>query len=121
MNSDNRAAPVRIQRKRLPGGETLRLHAIDAPEIGRARCEAELVAGLQAKARLRALLAGRAVTVERCEPSTGRCVDRYGRTLAAVTIDAGDVALILIAERHAEPWRPGPEAAAARAARWCRR
>ena len=45
----------------------------------------------------------------------------YRRDEQSVTIDAGDVALILIAERHAEPWRPGPEAAAARAARWCRR
>ena len=104
---------------RLPGGETLRLHALDAPETGRARCEAEIARGLAAKARLRALLVGESVEVTRCEPATGRCVDRYGRTLGALATSAGDVALILIAEGHAMPWRSGRAAREARAKHWC--
>lgn len=106
---------------RLPGGERVRLYAIDAPEISRARCEAELAAGLRAKERLRALLVGQSVAIERCEPSTGRCADRYRRTLGALITPAGDVAMILIAEGHAVPWRTGKAAAQARAAHWCGR
>lgn len=106
---------------RLPGGERVRLYAIDAPEISRARCEAELAAGLRAKERLRSLLVGQSVAIERCEPSTGRCADRYRRTLGALITPAGDVAMILIAEGHAVPWRTGKAAAQARAAHWCGR
>lgn len=107
---------------RLPGGERLRLWAIDAPETqpSRIRCDLALARGLAAKARLRALLVGQSVAVERCEPGTGRCADRYGRTLAALATAAGDVAQKLVTEGHAVPWRPGSEAAAARAAHWCR-
>ena len=104
---------------RLPGGEIVRLHAIDAAEIGGARCEAELTRGLAAKARLRALLNGEAAMLTRCEPATGRCVDRYGRTLGALATRAGDVAQILIAEGHALPWRAGAAAAASRRSQWC--
>jgi micrococcal nuclease len=108
---------------RLPGGEVVRLYAIDAPETqpDRARCERELAAGLRAKERLRALLVGQSVAIERCEPSTGRCADRYRRTLGALITPAGDVAMILIAEGHAVPWRAGKDAAQARAAHWCER
>jgi micrococcal nuclease len=106
---------------RLPGGEVVRLYAIDAPETqpGRARCERELALGLRAKERLRALLVGRAVEVNRCEPGTGRCVDPYGRALGALITPAGDVAETLMAEGHAVPWRAGKGAAQARAAHWC--
>lgn len=104
----------------LPAGpgrsERLRLHAIDAPESYRARCEAELVAGLKAKARLRALLSG-PVRVTRGEPGTGRQVDRYGRTLGALETPAGDAAGILIAEGLAIRWHPGARSETAR--RWC--
>jgi endonuclease YncB( thermonuclease family) len=106
---------------RLPGGETIRLHAIDAPETGRARCEAELAAGLRAKERLRALLVGQSVEIVRGEPGTGRERDRYGRTLGALVTPAGDVAMVMIAEGHAVPWRAGKGAAQARAAHWCGR
>ena len=106
---------------RLPGGEIVRLYAIDAPETGRARCEAEIAAGLRAKARLHALLTGQSVEIVRGEPGTGRQRDRYGRTLGALVTPSGDVAQVLIAEGHAAPWRAGPAAAQERAATWCGR
>lgn len=92
---------------RLPAGEVVRLYAIDAPETspGRVRCEREIALGLAAKARLRALLVGQSVEIVRGEPGTGRQRDRYGRTLGALITPAGDVAMILIAEGHAVPWR----------------
>lgn len=104
---------------RLSRAETIRILNIDAPETRGARCERELIMGLRAKERLRALLAG-PIRIERCEPS-GRCRDRYGRTLARLVTATGDAGLQLIAEGHALPWAPGPEAKAARIAAWCGR
>jgi len=106
---------------RLPGGETVRLYAIDAPETqpSRVRCERELALGLAAKERLRALLVGQLVAIERCEPSTGRCVDRYRRTLGALVTPKGDVAETLVQEGHAVRWRNGKAAAQERATHWC--
>lgn len=101
----------------LPGGERIRILNIDAPESHRPRCEAELVAGLAAKAALRDLLAG-PVDAARCEPS-GRCLDRYGRTLARLIGPGGDIGESLIRAGHALPWAPGAQASAARLKIWC--
>ena len=108
---------------RLPGGERVRLYAIDAPETqpSRVRCERELELGLRAKERLRALLVGQSVEIVRGEPGTGRQRDRYRRTLGALVTPAGDVAMVLIAERHAVAWRAGKGASRERAAHWCGR
>lgn len=80
------------------GGEKLRLADIDAPEIGSPKCEAERRLGERAKARLLELLNSGEVTIER----QGR--DRYGRTLAVVTIDGRSVGAQLIAEGLARRW-----------------
>lgn len=95
----------------LPGGERIRLLDIDAPESFRSACEAELVAGLKAKERLRALVAGRAVTVERDG------TDRYRRTLARLRTAQGDVGQILLREGLALRYVPGRRAE--RTAHWC--
>ncbi len=93
------------------GGERIRLLDIDAPESFRSACEAELVAGLQAKERLRALLDGQDVTIER----DGR--DRFGRTLARLFTEDGDVGEILLSERLALRYVPGRRAD--RVDHWC--
>jgi endonuclease YncB( thermonuclease family) len=98
--------------------EKIRLESIDAPEIHRARCPAERVAGLRARARLVALTQGRSLAIARGAPD-GRLTDRYGRTLARITTDHGDVAQQLMAEGLALPWAPGKPAAAARHRHWC--
>lgn len=99
----------------LPGGERVRLVNIDAPESFHSRCERELIAGLEAKARLAVLLRPANVTIVR----TGR--DRYGRTLAYVHAGGRDAGDILVAEGLALPWKPGRDAHAARLAHWCGR
>lgn len=92
--------------------ERARLLDIDAPEMWHPRCERELARGLDAKARLRALLTG-PVEIAR------HGHDRYGRTLARLTAPAGDVGAALLADGLAVRWRPGPEAWAERARHWC--
>lgn len=93
------------------GRERIRLLDIDAPESFRSACEAELVAGLKAKERLRALLDGQDVTIDR----DGR--DRFGRTLARLFTEDGDVGEILINERLALRYLPGRRSE--RTAHWC--
>ena len=99
--------------------ERVRIFNIDAPETFRPHCEAERAAGYAAKVRLAQLIRGNIVTISRCEPSTGRCTDRSGRTLASLAIPAGDIGQILIAERLALPWVPGKEARLGRITHWC--
>lgn len=95
----------------LPGGERIRLLDIDAPESYRSECEAELVAGLKAKERLRSLLDGQPVTIERA----GK--DVFSRTLAHLRTPAGDVGEVLLRERLALRYVPGRKAE--RTAHWC--
>lgn len=95
----------------LPGGERLRLVEIDAPESYRSACEAELVAGLKAKERLRSLIAGQPISIERHGP------DVYRRTLARLSSPQGDVGAVLLAEGLALRYVPGRKAK--RTAHWC--
>ncbi|MCP4564024.1 MAG: thermonuclease family protein [Bosea sp.] len=104
----------------LPGGERVRIFNIDAPETRGARCEAELVAGLRAKERLAQLLRGRPVEIRRCEPS-GRCRDRYGRTLARLEAEGRDLGEVLVSEGRALTWATGPAARQSLVAYWCGR
>jgi endonuclease YncB( thermonuclease family) len=101
-------------------GERIRIHNIDAPETRGARCEAELVLGLKAKERLAQLLRAGPVTINRCEAS-GRCEDRYGRTLATLRTAAGDVGAVMVREGLVQPWKPGAAAREQRITVWCGR
>jgi endonuclease YncB( thermonuclease family) len=70
----------------------------DAPEIFHAQCDDERILGLRAKARLEALIAsGTAQLIE-------HRLDKYGRTLAELTIDGKDVAQTMIDQRFARPY-----------------
>lgn len=97
------------------GAERIRLVDIDAPEIAHPRCPAELQRGLKARDRLAALLRGRDVQITR----DGR--DRYGRTLATLTVAGRSVGAVLISEGFAVQWEPGRAAYAARLRYWCGR
>ena len=94
-------------------GTRIRILQIDTPETFRPRCERELVLGLKAKERLRALLDSGPVTFQ----ANGR--DRYGRTLAHVYAGKLDVGAQLLKEGFALPYIPGPDAKAKRLATWC--
>ncbi len=89
-------------------GTKIRIANIDAPEID-ARCTREKQLALDAKAKLRSLLSGRAFTVR----ASGK--DRYGRTLATLSTDRGDVGEALVGSQLAVSWA-GKKADAAD---WC--
>ena len=83
-----------------------RIADIDAPEVGRPGCPAELALGQQATLRLAELLVDGRFEVQ----PTG--VDKYGRTLAIVSMDGRSVGLQLVRERLAHAW-VGPKRS------WC--
>lgn len=96
---------------RLETGERIRIAGIDAPETqaGQAKCRAEITRGQAATRDARALLEGRAITIER----VGRS---YNRTVANVRLKGRDVAAMLVTRGIAAWWprgRPRPN--------WCGR
>lgn len=86
------------------GGETIRIANIDAPETGRAKCDAERRLGKAAARRTADLVAAGVVVLHRGDPATGRKFDRYGRTLATVSVNGRDVGKVLVAEGLARLW-----------------
>ena len=115
LDGDTVALPCDPVRGIYPGcGERIRLEGIDAPETGRrARCEAEAVAGLEAKAALAEILRGHPVEITR----TGR--DRYGRTLARLSVAGRSVDEAMLAAGLAVRYSPGRAAWADRCRHWC--
>lgn len=99
--------------------ERVRIANIDAPETRNARCEGEAEKGLAAKAELARLIRGRSVTINRCEPETGRCTDYFERTLAHVVTAEGDVGAAMVATGHVLLWREGKKARDLRIRTWC--
>lgn len=81
-------------------GERIRIAAIDTPERSTPHCDAEKRLARLARLRLVQLLGnGSGIALER-EPLP----DRYGRTLARVTVNGVDVAPVLIREGLAVQW-----------------
>lgn len=88
-------------------GERIRIANIDAPEVaGSPKCNnpgpyawCDFGAGEQARRALVAFLAQGRVMVERLG------VDRYGRTLALVTVSGADAGDYLVSIGLAKPWR----------------
>jgi endonuclease YncB( thermonuclease family) len=93
---------------KAPYGVTYRLMGYDTPETRFARCDAERELGLAAKDRLEELLARGEVRVL----ESGK-LDKYGRTLAELTVNGRDVGDILIDEGLARPYQGGKRAS------WC--
>lgn len=85
-------------------GAHIRIANIDAPEIRHAACDAELRLANIARSRLIALLAAGRVEIHVGDPRTSKVKDRFGRTLATLTVNGVDVGNTLIAERLARPW-----------------
>lgn len=95
-----------ILRDERGGREKIRIENIDAPEID-GRCAAERSAAVKAKDELARLLTGGRIKVVRSK------LDRYGRQLARVVSDEGDVGEHLVERdlaRRWDSWR----------ASWCR-
>ncbi|MBC7101782.1 MAG: thermonuclease family protein [Parvibaculum sp.] len=86
----------------LLGQERIRIVGLDTPELGHlARCREEGVAAERAKQALIGEIARGNVALDR------QGIDRYGRTLARVTVDGRDVASTLIANGLARPYSGG--------------
>jgi endonuclease YncB( thermonuclease family) len=104
-------------------GETFRLVGFDAPETSRAQCPSERALGNRATLRLRQLVAGGGLDLERvacsCQPrteGTPRC--NYGRSCGVLRIRGRDVGELLIEEKLARPYTCGRTSCPAREA-WC--
>jgi micrococcal nuclease len=90
-------------------GIKYRLMGYDAPETYQAKCDAERELGRRAAARLTELMASGDVRVM----ESGR-LDKYGRTLAHLTVNGKDVGQILIKEGLARSYSGGKRGD------WCR-
>jgi endonuclease YncB( thermonuclease family) len=77
--------------------EAVRIFNIDAPEIA-GQCAYETNLAQRSKNRLAALLAGQRVEINR------RGADRYGRTLAALSVNGVDAGDLLVSEGLARTW-----------------
>ncbi len=84
-------------------GATIRLTGFDAPETYRAQCDAELVQGEAATARLRQLI-NRATAAELAYLSRH---DVYGRDLVRLTLDGRNVADTMVGDGFARRYGGG--------------
>ncbi len=85
--------------------EAIRIFNIDAPEID-GQCAYETDLAQQSKNRLAELMAGQQIVIHR------QGTDRYGRTLAAVSVNGVDAGDVLVSEGLARTWGGRREA-------WC--
>jgi endonuclease YncB( thermonuclease family) len=104
-------------------GETFRLVGFDAPETYRARCLSEREVGNRATFRLRQLVAGGGLDLERvmCSCATGtegtrRC--NYGRSCGTLRARGQDVGAMLISEGLARAYVCGRTSCPSRES-WC--
>lgn len=90
------------------GGENIRLAGIDTPEAHSPRCLRQSPLAGAATDRLVELLRGGEPVIAR------EGVDRYGRTLARISVGGVDVGSVLVAEGFARVYVPGEQP-------WCGR
>jgi endonuclease YncB( thermonuclease family) len=106
------------------GGLTFRLVGFDTPETGsRVRCEYERTLAAVASRRLRRLIAGGGLDLERiacsCRPGTeGTPACNHGRLCGTLRARGRDVGAILISEGLARPFICGPQSCPAQQG-WC--
>lgn len=91
---------------KLPTGERIRLENIDTPESGaRAKCDAELFLAVHARAELTRLLGQGEPVITRARRPNGQVkLDKYGRTLARVSVGGIDVGRVMIDRLFAWEW-----------------
>lgn len=82
-------------------GEKIRVDGYDSPEMGEPKCARPAAGAVEARSALAQMLTSGEVSLDR----TG--TDRYGRTLAVVTVDGIDIADVMIRAGHARRYTPG--------------
>lgn len=87
-------------------GEKFRLLAIDTPEMGPPKCRAAAPLAAPARDRLADFMDQGTIGIER------NGVDKFGRTLATISIGGQDVGALLLSEGLARVYVPGE-------APWC--
>ncbi len=90
------------QNMRLLGDGEPYVSGVDAPEIGRAKCDQERKLGQDAKKRLTQLLKTPGVKIE-----DSRAVDRSGRPLIRGRLPNGKTVGQTLIEGYAVVWTPG--------------
>jgi|EndMetStandDraft_8_1072994.scaffolds.fasta_scaffold06784_6 endonuclease YncB( thermonuclease family) len=104
------------------GGETFRLVGFDAPETFRAQCPTERELGNRATFRLRQLVAGGGLDLERlscsCPRTEGTLRCNYGRSCGILRARGQDVGALLIAEGLAHAYVCGRTSCPRRKV-WC--
>lgn len=85
-----------------PYGVTYRLLGFDTPEIHNAKTPHEYALGMKAKRRLEQIISRGTVRII----ESGK-LDKYGRTLATLTVNGHDVGETLIREGLARPYGGG--------------
>lgn len=81
--------------------ERIRIAHLDAPESYRPKCAEEKIAGLRAKEAALSFFVRPSVNIEVNRIST----DRYGRTVAAVSVNGVDFATHMIESGHGVKWQ----------------
>jgi micrococcal nuclease len=91
--------------------KSVRIVGLNAPEIGKPRCDAEKQAGLAAKQYGLDLIANsQKIQVRHWvvrNRTTGRLTwarDKYGRYLVDITVDGRSWADVMVSTGHAKPW-----------------
>ena len=101
------AQPVRvidgdtIEVCNLNGTERIRIANLDAPESYRPSCAKEKLAGIQAKKAAIQFFVRPSVDLDIQRRST----DRYGRSVADVSVNGKDFRQYMIAEGHGVEWK----------------
>ena len=84
-------------------GEKIRVDGYDSPEMGEPKCARPAAGAVEARSALAALLSSGAVELDR------RGKDRYGRTLARVTVDGVDITRTMIGAGHGRRYQRGQQ------------
>lgn len=82
-------------------GEKIRVEGYDSPEMGEPKCARPAAGAVEARSALAQLLNSGEVSLDR----SGR--DKYGRTLARVSVDGVDITRAMISAGHGRRYSPG--------------
>lgn len=82
-------------------GEKIRVEGYDSPEMGEPKCARPAAGAVEARSALAQLLNSGEVSLDR----SGH--DKYGRTLARVSVDGVDITRAMINAGHGRRYSPG--------------